>query len=98
MGDTSQLLVRRGAFLLTFLIASCASWFDGGRDQRGARNIPDQPLTWSQFVDANKGRGLSMDTLQRRFRVADADQDCLLTPEEIERHRTIAARNKEQDS
>ena len=67
-----------------------------GSDSQYVRNVPSQPMTWDQFFDANKHRGLPSETLRTRFEVADADDDGILTPEEIQRHRQIAAKNKER--
>lgn len=61
-----------------------------------AHPVPSHPLTWEEFVEAQRSRGLPLAVLERRFRVADANRDSILTPDEIQRHRAIAARNKNQ--
>jgi hypothetical protein len=79
---------------------ACVSFFKGhasrGADSQHVRNLPSEPMTWDQFFDANKHRGLPLETLRTRFDVADADDDGILTPEEIQRHREMAIKNKER--
>ena len=79
-------------------IRSCMAFFKGhastGHNSRVSGNLPSRPMTWEDFYRANAHRGLPDDLLRTRFQVADANNDGLLTPAEIERHRAIAAQNK----
>jgi hypothetical protein len=79
---------------------ACVSFFKShastGSDSQYVRSVPSQPMTWDQFLDANRHRGLPSETLRTRFKVADDDGNGILTPEEIQRHRQIAAKNKER--
>lgn len=57
-------------------------------------HLPSRAVTVEEFIKANAHRGLAADVLRSRFKVADDNDDGLLTPEEVERHRVIAAENK----
>jgi hypothetical protein len=67
-----------------------------GHNSRISGNLPAQAMTWEQFCQANAHRRIAPEVLRTRFEVADADDDGLLTADEITRHRVIAARNKAQ--
>jgi hypothetical protein len=59
-------------------------------------DLPSRAMTFAEFVDSNAPRNLPPELLRKRFDVADADDDGLLTPQEITEHRVAAARNKRQ--
>ncbi len=59
-----------------------------------ADDQPKVPVTWEQFLAANQDKGVTRSELAKRFRVADANHDEILTPAEIDSHREAAARNK----
>lgn len=65
-----------------------------GHNSRISGNLPPRPMTVDEFVAANSHRRLPPEVLHERFRVADADDNGLLTSEEVESHRIRAARNK----
>jgi hypothetical protein len=99
--------IRCGSVALTLSLGACAccrDWFRPARQtdsrtfgrQGAAPALPPHPLTWDEFVATQRSRGLPMATLEKRFRVADANRDSILTPEEIQRHRVAAAQNKSQ--
>lgn len=79
-------------------VSACYRFFTGhastGSNTRLTGNLPPHPITWEQFVEANKNRGLEPGTLRMRFVVADANGDGFLTPEEIVNHRVAAAQKK----
>lgn len=65
-----------------------------GHTMQSGPPLPRESLTWDQFVAANAGKKISYDRLQSRFRAADADDDGLLTREEVAAHHARAAANK----
>ncbi len=91
-------------FLLALLLCQCRClhWCvnflkphsSSGSVSRFAYNIPVRPLNFEEFVQSNASRNLPPELLRKRFDVADANDDGLLTAEEITRHRMAAALNK----
>jgi Ca2+-binding EF-hand superfamily protein len=79
-------------------IDRCISFFkehtSKGHNMQSVGTSPTRALTVEEFIEANAHRNLEPELLRTRFRVADADQDGLLTPEEVESHRARAAENK----
>lgn len=76
----------------------CLSFFKDhasqGHSMQSGGMTPTRALTVEEFIEANAHRNLDPELLKTRFRVADADRDGLLTPEEVESHRARAAENK----
>lgn len=81
-------------------VTACIGFFKDhssrGHNTKISGNLPPHAMTLEQFIAANSRRGLTPAVLGARFRVADADGDGLLTPEEIESHRVTAAQNKQR--
>lgn len=77
-------------------IRACVSFFKDHASKGHTLHSgpPGRALTVDEFIAANAHRNLSDEVLRTRFRVADADKDGLLTPEEIESHRARAAERK----
>jgi hypothetical protein len=77
-------------------IKACISFFKEHASKGHTLNSgpPGRALTVEEFIAANAHRNLTPEVLRTRFRVADADQDGLLTPEEVESHRQRAAERK----
>lgn len=79
-------------------IHRCLSFFKDhaskGRAMQSDGRTPTRALTVEEFIEANAHRNLDPGVLRTRFRVADADRDGILTPEEVESHRARAAENK----
>jgi hypothetical protein len=79
-------------------INRCLSFFKDhasqGHSMQSGGTSPTRALTVEEFIEANAHRNLAPELLRTRFRVADADKDGLLTPEEVESHRARAAENK----
>ena len=80
-------------------VTACIHFFKDhastGHNSRISGNLPARAMTVNEFVAANAHRQLSTEVLHARFRVADANDDGLLTSEEVESHRIRAARNKQ---
>lgn len=80
-------------------VSACISFLKDhastGHNARISSNLPPHPMTVGEFVAANSHRRLPPEVLHARFQVADADDNGLLTPEEVESHRIRAARNKQ---
>src|SRR4051794_27919795 len=79
-------------------VAVCVGFFKDHSSKGATAPVDDEnasrAMTMEQFVQAHANRGVPVDILRRRFDVADADDDGILTPEEIQRHRAVAAQNK----
>jgi hypothetical protein len=79
-------------------IKACLGFFrdhaSQGHNSKASSNLPPRAITMEEFTAAHAHRGLPPETLTRRFRVADANDDGLLTPEEVEEHRIRAEQNK----
>jgi hypothetical protein len=75
-------------------INRCLSFFKDhasqGHSMQSGGTSSTRALTVEKFIEANAHPEL----LKTRFRVADANRDGLLTPEEVESHRARAAENK----
>ena len=67
-----------------------------GQPSRAVGSVPAQAITREQFFASQAHRGLSAETLEARFRVADANGDGILTPQEVEAHQAAAAMKKKQ--
>ncbi len=82
------------------MVEACLGFFEKhsskGHNSKLSGTALSQPITLEQFIASQARRGLSADVLKTRFRVADANNDGLLTPEEVEMHRTAAAQNKKR--
>jgi hypothetical protein len=91
-------------FLVPLLVCQCRtmnrclSFFKDhasqGHSMQSVGMTPTRALTVDEFIEANAHRNLEPELLRTRFRVADADRDGILTPEEVENHRARAAENK----
>lgn len=79
-------------------IHRCLSFFKDhsskGHSMQSGGTTLTRALTVEEFIEANAHRNLDPDLLRNRFRVADADKDGLLTPEEVESHRARVAEKK----
>ncbi|MEZ0386302.1 MAG: hypothetical protein ACAI34_04485 [Verrucomicrobium sp.] len=80
------------------VIRACARFFKDhasqGHNSSISGNLPPHPITLEEFSAEQARRGLPPETITRRFRVADANDDGLLTPEEVQQHRIRAEQNK----
>lgn len=77
-------------------INACISFFKNSASKGHSLSSgpPGRALTVEEFIKANAHRKLSPEVLRARFRVADADKDGLLTPEEVQSHRERVAEKK----
>lgn len=79
-------------------VRACLSFFkesaSKGHTMQSGGDIPGRALTLDEFMAANAHRDLPTELLKTRFRVADADRDGMLTPEEVQSHRERVAEKK----